>query len=687
MRPIQTRAAIIVRKLNTGVLTSIAFAMVFSGYPAGFAIAAVGDGTTMSADSAASSSNDIKSGSLSTTIPDSELTVEDVTIEGNRLVPSEDILGVVKTRRGDHFDRDQVMRDLKAVNSMGYFDDRSLQAVPEMGGNGVLLKIRVQENAPVTQFGFQGNSVLSSEDLSKLFSDQLGKPQNLSQLSQSIDKVEQAYHEKGFMLARVVDVKDDPDGSVSIKVDEGQLGDIKITGNKKTKDFIIRNAIKLKPGMVYNERTLTADLRKLYGNGYFQDVRRSLSPDPEHPDKYTLKVEVDEKRTGSVGLGGGVDTINGPFGSFNIADQNFRGRGQIVSFSTQMGSGMMNNVTNGLNNGGNNFLPTGVKNYSLEANFVEPNIRGTNTSLGLSGFARNNASMLVDDSAQRTLGASMTFSRALGNKWNGSLSLSGERTSLKDYGLGGLIVGSNGTPGLLTQRALLTGKAYDMASAQQYAQGIRNQQLKGGLYATFSPTLYYDTRNSNWDPTKGSFAKISGGPSIGLSGSSFMKAGVSYSKFKQITKGTTLAFNTQAGQAIGGVPQFAQYRLGGFNGMRGYRMFSDLGSGSGMLMSSLELRHRLPLPKGDKHGAGGMILNYVDKNVRGVAFTDFGAVTGNSATNSLYNRSAMGASIGVGLRLNVPMLGLVRLDYGLPMLSSALGRFTPRFTVGFGDKF
>src|SRR5262249_32470600 len=91
----------------------------------------------------------------------SNLTVEDVKVEGNRLVPTEDILGVVKTRRGDKFDRDQVLEDLKAINGLGYFDDRNLQVVPEMGTGGVLLKIRVTENAPVTQFAFEGNQVLS----------------------------------------------------------------------------------------------------------------------------------------------------------------------------------------------------------------------------------------------------------------------------------------------------------------------------------------------------------------------------------------------------------------------------------------------------------------------------------------------------------------------------------------------
>lgn len=218
------------------------------------------------ADSSASSSSSSGEFTGKLTFPGStkqpSLTVDDVKIEGNRLVPSEDILNVVKTKRGDKFDRDVLLQDLKAINGMGYFDDRSLQALPEMSNGGVLLKIRVQENAPITQFSFEGNEALGSEELSHIFANQLGKPQNLNDLSSSIDKVEQLYHEKGFLLARVVDVKDDPDGNISLKVNEGQIESVQIGGNRKTKDFIIRNALKIKPGSVYNEKQLTADLRK-----------------------------------------------------------------------------------------------------------------------------------------------------------------------------------------------------------------------------------------------------------------------------------------------------------------------------------------------------------------------------------------------------------------------------------------
>ena len=228
-------------------------------------------------------------------ISDSSLTVDNIKVEGNRLVSAEDILDVVKTKPGDKYSRDAVLEDLKAINGLGYFDERNLQVLPELDGKGVLLKIRVTENAPITQFAFSGNNVLDSQEITKIFTEQMGKPQNLSALSSAIDKVEQTYHDKGYVLARVTDVRNDPDGTIGLNINEGAIEKIEISGNKKTKDFIIRQAIKIKPGMVYNEKALTSDLRKLFANGYFQDIRRSLVPATDNPDKYVLKVEVDEK--------------------------------------------------------------------------------------------------------------------------------------------------------------------------------------------------------------------------------------------------------------------------------------------------------------------------------------------------------------------------------------------------------
>jgi outer membrane protein insertion porin family len=609
------------------------------------------------------------------------LTVDDVKIEGNRLVETDDIMKVVKTKRGDKYDRDLVVQDLRAINGLGYFDDRSLRVDPELTHSGILLKIRVQENAPVSQFSFQGNKVLSTDEIHKIFADQLEKPQNLNQLTASIDKVEAAYHERGYVLARVTDVKDDPDGSIALTINEGIIDDIQVGGNHKTKDFIVRRAIKIKAGTVYNEKALTNDLRKLYANGYFQDIRRSLAPSAKDPDKYTLKVEVEEKRTGSVSAGGGVDSVYGPFGTLGFNDGNFRGRGQLLSFQSQLGSGMFGSVTNSLNNGGTNFVSQ-QRTYQVQADWVEPNFRGTDTQLGISLFGRNMNSFLIDQTQQQTIGASATFSRSLTKNITANLSFTAEDVLLKnvaDY------VSTTELVDQMATRALQEGYVSQAGpnaanNAVAYANNVRNNMMKGGAFLSINPSLVRDTRDDKKNPTKGTLARVTASPSLGLTGA-FVKAGVNVSHYTPIDKETTLATNFQAGTSMGNVPGFAQYSLGGFNGIRGYRQFSDLGLGSNMLIARAELRHTI-VPKSDNKW-----LNALHKNVKIGLFGDAGQVSGSTTYNNLLARNSQAGSVGLTLRMNLPMVGAIRVDYGMPLISTLLGSRTPRITFGFGNNF
>jgi outer membrane protein insertion porin family len=612
-------------------------------------------------------------------ISEANLMVDNIKVEGNRLVSTEDIMQVVKTKPGDRFNRDTVMEDLKAINSLGYFDERNLQVLPELNDGRVLLKIRVTENAPITQFAFSGNKVLDSQEITKIFNEQMGKPQNLSALSSAIDKVEQSYHEKGYVLARVTDVRNDPDGTIGLNINEGEIEKVEIIGNKKTKDFIIRQAIKTKPGMVYSEKSLTNDLRKLFANGYFQDIRRSLVPSPNNPDKYILKVEVDEKRSGSLGVGGGVDTLAGPFGSFTLADNNFRGRGESLSLSTQVGSGLFGSVNNTLNNGGVGFIPN-TANYQMQADYLVPNVGGTNSNMTVSGYGRNMGSFMIQESMQRTLGASVNFSRDLGNNFSANLGLIGDNTSLKDYSS---YFSNVNLLGNMAVRAMQTGVASNAAQAFTLAGAVRQDQLKGGTFATVSPSISYDTRDSSADPTRGSVARLSASPSLGLANASFAKLGASASKYVKVTKNVTLATNIQGGTIFGNAPQYAQYFMGGFNGLSGYRQFTDLGTGSSMLMGTAELRSRMPF----LGHSDNKIAKAIDKHLKGVFFFNAGEIGGNNLTNSLLSRSNVGAAVGIGVRVNLPMVGVIRLNYGFPLLSSVLGHYTPRLTVGFGNQF
>ncbi len=78
----------------------------------------------------------------------------------------------------------------------------------------------------------------------------------------------------------------------------------------------------------------------------------------------------------------------------------------------------------------------------------------------------------------------------------------------------------------------------------------------------------------------------------------------------------------------------------------------------------------------------------INNNVKVTGWLDYGQVMGNGNMNTLLNRNSMGASVGVGLRIKMPMIGMVRIDYGLPILQTVeSNKFVPRLTIGFGDKF
>src|ERR1700733_5017969 len=104
--------------------------------------------------------------------------VWDILVEGNRLVPTDDVLKLIKIKRGDKFDRDKVIQDLQSIKGLGYFDEQGLVCIPELASHGVILKFRLKENMPIYEFICEGNKAFSTLEIlsSTPFLDQLGKP-------------------------------------------------------------------------------------------------------------------------------------------------------------------------------------------------------------------------------------------------------------------------------------------------------------------------------------------------------------------------------------------------------------------------------------------------------------------------------------------------------------------------------
>ena len=219
-----------------------------------------------------------------------ELHVQDIQIQGNQIIPSYEILRVLKTVKGDIFFREQLVEDLKAIDKLGWFDEYGSHIDPQLVDGGIVLHIIVEENPTVNRIVFKGNKDLSDKEILPLFAGQLGKPQNLEVIGKAIDKVEQYYRERGYVLARVIDLKDDEKGNYIVVIDEGVIGEVEIESGQTLKEYLHKH-IKIKPGQVYNDRTLSIDLKDMKENGFFQVLRRSLSASVSDPSRYKLRVE------------------------------------------------------------------------------------------------------------------------------------------------------------------------------------------------------------------------------------------------------------------------------------------------------------------------------------------------------------------------------------------------------------
>jgi hypothetical protein len=184
----------------------------------------------------------------------------------------------------------------------------------------------------INKFVFYGNKIYKQDQLLEPFLQQVGKPQNLSQLDQSISDLEELYHSHGYELARVVDVREEPADIVNIVIDEGLISDVKIVGNHKTKDYVIRRYLKQIIGHPFNRLLLIADLRKLFGQGYFSafhyTIQLSTKSSIDASDRYVLLLFVDEKRSSSVGLGGSYG--DGLFAPYHSAASLLNFNGQLA---------------------------------------------------------------------------------------------------------------------------------------------------------------------------------------------------------------------------------------------------------------------------------------------------------------------------------------------------------------------
>lgn len=592
------------------------------------------------------------SASVSTTATNSEKKkIKNIEFVGNNVIDKSLILEQMKLQAGDNYSRELVQRDLKAIYEMGYFTE-NMRAVPVNNSDGTItLKIVLVENAPVTDFTIEGNTVISTDEILSYLLPMKGKPQNISDLNSAIAKIQDCYSSKGYILARIDSVSDDPDGTVNISIKEGTINRILISGNEKTKDYVIERNVLTEPGQVYNENLLKEDVVRLYATQAFKDVTREIEP-TDDPDKYDITIKIEEQRTASISVGGGIDSVTGVFGSVGIADNNFMGRNERISLNGIAGTGVILNDSS-------------IKrrmNLQAELSYFKPYFYNADTSLMSKIFYRDFGSYQVPLAIERRIGAEATVAHRM--KFNKHV------TGTFSLGLENIDVSEGDGK-----------KISELYSRYNIPISQRARQLDGGLFLSLSPALLYDTRDSATVTRKGTMASLRFDEEFGVLDfdKTHGKLTGMVKQYIPVGKKSSLSFTAKGGGKIHGdnMPEVMAYRLGGPYTIRGFKM-SGVGTGDAFIMGSAEFA--TPIPFLDRTR-----INFLN-NLRFTVWADAGKIFNPSISDKIYDRPLYAVSAGVGLKLYVPGMGPLSIDYGIPLTNpGSNGNNNGYFTFGVGD--
>lgn len=577
--------------------------------------------------------------------------IKEIEFYGLNSVAEQELRDKMEMKIGGEYSRDLMLTDLKTIYELGYFTEK-MKAIPSTNEDGsVTVKIVVEENIPVKDFTIEGNTVIPTEDILATFAGMKGKPQNIAQLNIAISQIQELYHSKGYILSRVDSVTDDPDGTINVSIKEGIIDKIMIEGNEKTKDYIVARNILTEPGMIYNENLIKEDLVRLYATQAFKDVTREIEPSEEIPDAYDITIKIQEQRTASISVGGGLDTVTGLFGSMGITENNFRGRCERLSLTGLVGTGVILNDSS-------------VKdhmNIQAELSYFKPYFHDADTSLNTRIFFRDFGSYQVPLAVERRFGGEMTVAHKLKKNRHATatFSLGAENIDVREGDYNGILSMYN---------------RYNIPISE------RAKQLEGGLFLSLSPALLYDTRDSATVTRHGTMASLRFDENIGLNG--FDKTnGKLTGMIKQyipLGKKSSLSFTAKGGGAIhGDIPEVMAYRLGGPYTVRGFKM-SGVGTGNAFIMGSAEFA--TPIPFLDRTRIA--FLN----NLRFTVWADAGKVFDGTISNTLYDRPTYAVSAGVGLKVFIPGMGPLSIDYGIPLTNpGSNGSKNGYFTFGVGD--
>ncbi len=587
-----------------------------------------------------------------------KLRIKDIQVAGNQSVKTGEILKAMKTKKyawwglvhSGYLNEDDLAEDverIKALYDENGFSDAELTTETETinDAGDIRLKVIVKEGKKyvVGNIDVTGNLVAPKEEILKAIKMTGGKPFSRRRLRMDVSNIQDLYFEKGYLSSQVrsESVYNDSTDKVDItySITEGDLTfveQVRVLGNTKTKDIVIRRELRAYPGESFSGAKLKRSKERLYNLGFFDDVRFDTEGG-SLPNTRDLIVTVKEAKTGEFSFGGGYSSIDNIIGFVQIRQKNFdwqnwhnfTGAGQDLALRLEAGSVRQN----------------------AELSFTEPWAFGHPFSLGFDvyqrEFNRSGSSGYFFD--QKKTGGDIRLGKEFNEYDKGLLMYKLEEVKISDV------------PG-------------------NSSQALKDE-LGKKTTSSLALTLTHDERDNIYNPSEGYLVSATGEYAGGALGGDrdFTKLyGVASTYFRHLDQ-NVLELKIRGGIADSfddttRVPIYERYFAGGANTVRGYRE-----------------RRIGPRDPGNNDPIGGeayWVANveetfpvYPDL-IKAAVFFDAGNV--GEDIDDLGSKVFSG--VGAGVRVKTP-IGPVKLDMGYPLDDIEGEKKTVRFYFNISQGF
>ncbi len=189
----------------------------------------------------------------------------------------------------------------------------------------------------------QGDLLKPADEILALTKLKPGEVFSRELLRQDVTAINDLYADQGYAYVNVAPLSslDTEQHTIDLKYDIEQgiqvhINRIRVSGNTKTRDKVVRREMKLVEGDLYSATGLKESRRKINNLGYFEEVNLATAKGPNE-GQMDVDVAVKEKPTGTFSLGFGYSSVDKFIGQGSISQANFLGRGLKLNLSGSLG--------------------------------------------------------------------------------------------------------------------------------------------------------------------------------------------------------------------------------------------------------------------------------------------------------------------------------------------------------------